>query len=56
MDEFVAEVVDYLDIALERTVGPALMEARKRPDLVNWDNVRMRSWLVDIALSRVFPV
>jgi len=49
MEEFVSQIADYLDTALERTAGPALAQARDRPDLADWDNVRTKSWLLKPA-------
>lgn len=49
MDDFVTQITDYLDTAIEETAGPALVQARERPDLADWDNVRTKSWILKPA-------
>lgn len=49
MDDFVSQITNYFDTAIEETAGPALMKAKERPDLADWDKVRTTSWLLKPA-------
>ena len=46
MSEYVGDIAAYLDIALEQSAGPPLKEARKNPNLVDWNTIRDKSWLL----------
>ena len=49
MKEYIAQVTSYLDIALEETAGTPLENARKTSNLVDWDEIRAKSWLLKPA-------
>ena len=49
IEEFVAEIAAYLDIALEHSAGVPLREARKNQNLVDWNTIRDKSWLLKPA-------
>ena len=44
--EYIAQIADYLDIVLEESVGTPLREAKDHPHLVDWDQIRTKSWLL----------
>ncbi len=48
MDDYIAEIAAYLDMALEYSTGTLLKDAREDPD-VDWNKIRERSWLLKPA-------
>ena len=46
LDEYISQIVECLDMVLEESVGTPLREAQAHPHLVDWDELRMKSWLL----------
>lgn len=56
LDTFAAEIAEYLDYMLQRTAGSALTQARERPDLWDWDELRSKSLILKAAGISTFAV
>jgi len=54
MEEYTSEIAGYLDLALEVTAGGVLAEARKNPDVIDWDTARGTSLLLKSAGLNTF--
>jgi hypothetical protein len=45
-DQYISEIAECLDIVLQESVGTPLADAKAHPQLLDWDELRVKSWLL----------